>query len=86
MKIKVKCRACGGTGLYCGMAEPKGVAVVCVQCEGTGGHDFEYEPFVARVPRKGIQTVQRARGTSILGCGPTGPAITYDEFCRGKMP
>jgi hypothetical protein len=46
--IKVMCPSCGGTGVYCGFAEPKGVGVVCVKCDGTGCADLSYEPFTKR--------------------------------------
>lgn len=34
--VKAECSACGGSDLYVGFAEPKGAAVVCVKCDGTG--------------------------------------------------
>ena len=34
--ITIECQACGGTGLYKGMCERDGAAVVCEQCHGTG--------------------------------------------------
>lgn len=33
---KYECQSCSGTGLYRGFAEPKGTAVVCCSCKGTG--------------------------------------------------
>ena len=33
---EVACSACDGTGLYQGMAEHSGAAVVCYKCKGTG--------------------------------------------------
>lgn len=40
-----KCVACGGTGLYVGMAERDGIAVVCSKCKGNGWRHVvvEYE-------------------------------------------
>lgn len=32
-----KCRACDGTGLYAGIFETRGTAVVCRNCKGKGG-------------------------------------------------
>ena len=84
--VKAICAACEGTGLYRGMAEPEGVAVVCLRCEGTGCQEIRYEPFVARKKRRGIRRVQRSRGTSILGCGPVGGSVSYEEFWDGFMP
>lgn len=36
IKIECECNACKGTGLYVGMAERDGAAVVCYTCKGTG--------------------------------------------------
>lgn len=85
--IEIECRSCRGTGLYSGFAEPKGVAVVCVHCEGTGKEIFEYEPFTGRKPKKGIKTVKCSQGAFVFsGVGPDGDSITYEEFQNGKFP
>ena len=86
MKVKVECCACRGTGLYRGMAEPKGVAVVCLRCDGSGCAELEYTPFAARKRRDDVQTVRLSRGSFILSCGPVGESVTYAEFLAGKMP
>ena len=54
-----KCQSCGGTGLYRGMAEGKGAAVVCAKCKGTGCHHFvhEWDEFKGRVTRENVQRV-----------------------------
>ena len=41
------CRACKATGLYVGMAERNGAAVVCRECKGTGKQNivFEWDDF-----------------------------------------
>jgi len=41
--ILIECPACKGTGLYVGIAESDGVAVVCNQCKGKGSYRFHYE-------------------------------------------
>lgn len=85
--IEVECSDCGGTGIYCGFAEPKGVGVICLGCNGTGKSKLTYTPFTGRKTRKGVKTVRRSRGNFIAtGVGPTGKSITYDEFLKGKMP
>lgn len=88
MKIKTECKSCQGTGLYRGMAEPEGVAVVCLQCKGTGCVEIEidYIPFTERKRRNDVEKVYLSRGSFILSCGPTGESVTYDEFMNGKMP
>lgn len=86
VKVQTECGACSGTGLYSGFAEPKGVAVVCLQCNGTGCHEISYIPFICRKPKANIKTVQLSRGSFILSCGPAGRRITYAEFIAGKIP
>lgn len=86
-EVKAECGACGGTGLYSGFCEPKGTAVVCVQCGGTGCETIRFKPFERRKGKKGIDWVQRSRGSFIgTGVGPVGGKITYEEFEKGKMP
>lgn len=86
-KVLAECGACGGTGLYSGFAEPKGTAVVCLQCKGTGCQEIRYTPFTVRKGREGIHWVQKSRGGLIaFGVGPVGRLISYQEFQRGKMP
>lgn len=85
--IKAECSACGGTGLYSGMCEPEGVAVVCLHCEGTGCEIIRYEPFEKRRGKRGITTVRRSKGIFIAtGTGPIGGSISYEDFQNGKMP
>jgi hypothetical protein len=84
---ETECAACGGTGLYKGMAEPARTAVVCLDCKGTGCKRISYKPFVTRKEREGIEWVKNSAGTFIAtGIGPVGMAITYQEFKEGKMP
>jgi len=84
--VKAECGSCGGTGLYRGFAEPKGVAVVCLDCSGTGCREIKYEPFSERKPQNDVQTVRLSKGASILNCGPTGRSVSYEEFACGKLP
>lgn len=75
------CPSCRGTGLYRGFAEPEGVAVICLNCGGTGAAKLTYTPFSERKPRSDVQAVQRSAGRLIaIGVGPTGPSMTYQEF------
>lgn len=48
----VECRSCHGTGLYSGMAERDGAAVVCHKCHGTGCEriTLTYTEFTQRRP------------------------------------
>lgn len=58
-KATIVCQSCGGTGLYSGMSERKGCAVICNDCDGTGREqfEFEYEVFKKRKGRKDIKRV-----------------------------
>lgn len=56
-EIKAECSACGGTGLYCGFAEPKGTAVVCHGCSGTGCDIIRYRPFTKRKRKRNVTKV-----------------------------
>jgi len=86
-QVKAVCTACGGTGVYSGMCEAKGTAVVCINCDGTGCEVIKYEPFVERKKRRGIKTVHQSRGRLIpTGVGPKEGSVTYKEFLSGKMP
>ena len=85
--LKTECSSCRGTGLYSGMCEGDGVAVVCITCAGTGCETISYKPFERRRGKQGIHTVRRSRGSFIsAGVGPVGNPITYQEFQAGKMP
>lgn len=54
-----ECQSCDATGLYVGMGERSGAAVVCVYCKGTGKrhHRVEYDDFVDRRPRNNVKRV-----------------------------
>lgn len=79
--VKAKCESCGGTGLYQGMCEGKGRAVVCVNCEGTGCVTITYEPFEGRKRKRGVQYIKFSRGTFLaVGVGGIGDAMSYVEF------
>ena len=86
MIIKAECDACHGTGLYCGFAEPEGVAVVCVRCDGSGCMEVRYRPFEKRHGRRGIRTVRLSRGTFIVtGVGGIEKTdMTYKQFQEHK--
>lgn len=56
---QIECKSCDGTGLYVGMAERDGAAVICTQCKGTGCFDykFTYVPFTKRIRRNDVRRV-----------------------------
>lgn len=57
----IQCKSCNGTGLYVGMAERDGAAVVCRSCDGTGKfhYVFEYEEFHKRSSREDVKRVYK---------------------------
>lgn len=85
--VKTECIACDATGLYSGFAEPKGTAVICLECDGSGCKEICFTPFTRRKGRRGIDIIRRSQGSFIpTGVGPAGGAITYKEFQQGKKP
>lgn len=85
--IKAKCRSCDGTGLYSGICEAKGEAVICSTCQGTGCERITYTPFTKRRGMRGIKRVRWSRGMlAMSGWGGQGPWIYYHEFAAGKFP
>jgi len=87
-KVKEVCQNCGGTGLYRGMGEGEGAAVVCHTCDGTGCHDFEhsYEEFERRKEKRGVERVFLCNPGIGIGKGPTkeGQMLSLSDF--GGMP
>lgn len=85
-----KCKSCGGTGLYVGMAERDGVAVVCHTCKGTGKHHFvyEYEEFAGRIFNEDVKRVVKTNPG--IGLGEINGDITwvggmtYEEWLEGN--
>jgi hypothetical protein len=82
--VKEMCPECCGTGLYSGMGERDGAAVVCGKCKGTGCYTFvhEYERFSGRKERKGIVRVYRVNSGICIGERPGTCAL--EDF--GGMP
>lgn len=66
-----KCYSCSGTGLYVGIAEHDGAAVVCYDCKGTGlvHKKIEYEDFEGRVLRTNIDRVFYTSCGIVIGIG-----------------
>ena len=77
------CESCHGTGLYVGMAERDGAAVVCHTCGGTGCHHFvhEYEPFKHRANPPRVKRVFQVNPGIVIG---TGNGHALSDF--GGMP
>lgn len=74
-----KCKACKGTGLYRGMAEADGAAIVCRSCGGTGRYHFvhEYEEFEGKIKATGIKQVFKTNPGIMLGVTDD---VTLEDF------
>jgi hypothetical protein len=53
-----ECESCRGTGLYIGMVEIDGAAIVCHNCKGTGCNHFKHE-YKTFTERKNTDKVKR---------------------------
>ena len=84
-KVECQCDSCDGTGVYSGMCEGPGHAVVCLGCDGTGKTVLTYKEFTGLKRAKGIKTVAASRGRFLAtGVGSKGESIPYAEFYAGK--
>lgn len=85
-----KCEVCKGTGLYKGMAERDGIAVVCHTCKGTGKvyRAIKYEEFTEREVRPDVKRViQTNPGICVGVTSETDDrfgGMTYKEWLAGK--
>ena len=93
-KATIVCKACGGTGLYVGMAERDGAAVICWQCNGTGAYEYEehYEVFTERKKRYDVRRVFAHGGGYVHTAEDAGDlkfseaGAEYGEWLEGKRP
>lgn len=85
--VNAVCDACRGTGVYSGMCEGQGHAVVCLGCEGTGCHKIEYQPFKKRQVARGIKTVDLQKNNFVLIVDgiKSNRIERYSDFRRGKV-
>ncbi len=100
IEMQIECPNCGGTGLYQGMGEGNGAAVICHTCNGTAKKTFKYSynEFTGRKIRKGVHRVYLsgmgykiatgklnfANGIGEIDMDKEG--VSYAEFLNGKMP
>ena len=84
LTFEAACAACKATGLYVGMAERDGAAVVCSACKGTGQRTLvvEYDDFEGRKARTGITRVFEANPGIGIGQGHTkaGQEFQLEDF------
>ena len=62
-EVDEECSSCDGTGLYIGIAEKDGFAIVCNRCGGTGKYHFIHE-YIKFTKRKDSIHVKRVLETN----------------------
>lgn len=84
-KADVECRSCKATGLYRGMAERDGFAVVCGTCKGTGSEKIEidYIEFKERKESGNVKRVLLCNPGIMIGINEE-RGFTYESF--GGIP
>lgn len=91
IEIEYACKACEATGLYVGMAEKDGAAIVCNVCKGTGKavHKFEYEDFSGLKGRNDVKQVFETNPGIFIGEGKAQfklsdfGGMSYAEWLKG---
>ena len=96
-EIQIECPACHGTGLYQGMCEQDGCAVVCTKCGGKGYTTYKYNEFTGKKVKEGIKRVfgktcgivhgpedYKCEDGTVLHFSQYG--CTYGEWLDGKEP
>lgn len=90
--IEIECKACIGTGLYCGIAERNGSAVICQQCDGTGRQEFKYKPFAGRNRRQNVNRVFKSSfgyvhsAEDANGIKFSDGGVAYNDWLNGDVP
>lgn len=86
------CKSCNSTGLYVGMGEHDGAAVVCLTCKGSGKHHvrIEYDDYNGRQHREGVKRVYQANPGISIGEKPGKLSledfggIPYQDWLEGR--
>ena len=96
-RMKVECPDCKGTGLYVGMCEREGAAVVCNKCGGEGYMYLNYNKFTGKKVREDVKRVFKKSCGYVHGAldytTEDGRVIhfseygcSYDEWMKGVEP
>lgn len=84
LEIDRECESCKGTGLYVGMAEQGGSAVVCNTCKGEGHYEetIRWTEFKHLKERKGVKRVFATACGICIGEGTTkeGRKLRLEDF------
>ena len=87
------CPSCKGKGLYVGLAERDGSAVVCHTCKGTGCKHtrIEYDDFEGRIESTDVTRVIKCNPGICVGTGKDGQlqlsdfgGQSYEDWKAGK--
>ena len=96
--MDIRCPECGGSGVYIGMAERDGAAVVCWKCDGSGkfNYRYQYKEFNGKVKRNDVKRVYLKTGYCVapkkISFDEIGEidlskeGVSYEEFQQGKLP
>jgi hypothetical protein len=79
--VKHECGLCHGTGLYSGMGESIGAAIVCHSCKGYGFRMSEFTQFTGRKELPDVERVYQANPGIKIG---TAMGLELDDF--GGVP
>lgn len=87
-EVDAECEVCGGTGLYIGMGESGGAAVICGRCKGKGHylHTLNWNEFSGRKVKKGVKRVYETNPGIGIGEGPDRKGNIYKLEDFGGMP
>ncbi|MCY4471140.1 MAG: hypothetical protein OXC08_20685 [Thiotrichales bacterium] len=77
-----QCGPCAGTGLYVGIGERDGAAVVCHQCDGTGRREkvHEYIEFSGQRERDDVRQVYRTGSGFCIAPDVVPGGASYEEW------
>jgi hypothetical protein len=86
LEIIAECETCNGTGLYIGLAERNGLAVVCNHCNGEGYRKIEYKwkTFKEKKIIPNIKKVIKKNSGFVLTPELTSGGLKYVDWLAGN--
>jgi len=98
-EMECECDECKGTGLYVGMAERDGAAVICNRCDGRGKVIIKqtYTKFTKRKVRKNVKRVYQTCGGFVISANDvttkegitikfSNAGVDYKDWLNGESP
>lgn len=95
----IQCSACFGTGVYVGMAERDGAAVICSRCDGSGHMKWTSTlyKFTGRKIKSGVERVYANGGGYMISSKDvtredgtiikfSQAGVSYDKWIEGQKP